>query len=294
MLTSDPWAITPEAHNSLMSLFFNHLEAKESSALAINRFAKNIYKLNINEDEEDGLEEMLGYQEPTLEDMGDGLYKISLAGIIGRKLSHFEKICGGIDTQDIINLLKQAEEDENIKGLLIDWDSPGGTVEGTPEAARRIAEFNKPLVSYTSGQMCSACTWLAAGSDLIYGSESSDIGSIGVYTVHVDTYKHYEQMGIKMDVIHNKEGIHKTAMYPGTELTEEQRAYVAESVQETYEMFITHMQTYRGNLDPSVLTGKTYYGKKAEQNGLIDGVLDFDEVVDEAKTLVRLWANEQK
>jgi ClpP class serine protease len=87
--------------------------------------------------------------------------------------------------------------DESIGAIVIQIDSPGGNVAGTPEVARKIYEARgkgKAIIAQADSLMASAAYYIGAAADEIVATPSSEVGSIGVYAVHEDA-SGYERAG---------------------------------------------------------------------------------------------------
>ncbi len=88
--------------------------------------------------------------------------------------------CGEPGTETMGNWLKEAYNNENIVGVLLDIDSGGGSVDGTGEFAQIIENRNKPVVAFCSGLIASAAYWIGSSCDMIVISfETVEVGSIG-------------------------------------------------------------------------------------------------------------------
>lgn len=258
LVTGAPWLITPAGHSSVRTLIENHLAGK-----AIN------------------LADIVGEPEqPRIEENGVGV--IPIKGVIGKGLSKLEKTCGACDTKDVESELAQMLDDPTCKAILLDVDSPGGTVSGVPELAAKIAaaDDRKPVLAFTDGQMCSAAYWLASGVRVIYASPSAEVGSIGVYMPWVDSTKAYENEGYKVEVIKNTGGTFKGMGMPGTALTDDQRAHLQERVDEIFGMF-TVAATYRRKISPDAMRGQTLMAAAAKAGGLIEGIGEYSDAIQE-------------
>ena len=101
------------------------------------------------------------------ERVAPGVAAVELHGIIGRKLSAMEMECGGCDLECVEENLSAALADPMVAAVVLDIDSPGGTVSGVGEFARKIGLLStaagKPVIAYASGQCCSAAYWIACG-----------------------------------------------------------------------------------------------------------------------------------
>ena len=128
------------------------------------------------------------------------------------------------DMQQASDTLRQAAADATIHTVILDIDSPGGTVNGTPELAHAVATLSdsKHVYAFTSGQCCSAAYWIASQTDGIYASPSAIVGSIGVILPILDATARYEKEGFKVEVF--SAGKYKSTGVEGTSLTDERFA----------------------------------------------------------------------
>lgn len=263
VLTEEPLLITPAAHASLLKLFEEHrgLSAEEFRA------------------KREGVD--LCGEEVELDQMEiiDGIAHIPIGGPIGRGLGKFEKGAGAVDVEDVMDELDQAEEDPLVYAAILDIDSPGGMVSGTPELADRISAFAKPIYAFSAGLMCSAAYWIACSADAIFATKSADIGSIGVFAPFLDQSERMKMAGLKMEVISS--GKYKGAGFPGTSLNKDQRQHMQERINETARMFYDHVQAHCPDAALEDMQGQAFKAQTAADKGLIDQVVENkDEVVD--------------
>jgi signal peptide peptidase SppA len=165
-----------------------------------------------------------------------------------------------------------AESRDDVKAVLLDIDSPGGMVTGTPELADQIEACDKPVFAWSDGLMASAAYWLGVSADQVYTSSTAEVGSIGVYLPWRDSSKMMEDRGIKTEVF--RAGKFKGMGYPGTSLNDEQRALLQAEVDDIYDLFASHVQRNRlGRVNKETMQGQTFRGKNAIKHSLIDGVM---------------------
>ncbi len=198
----------------------------------------------------------------------NGIAHIPVGGAIGKNLTPFDRGSGAVDVNDLAAELQQAEEDPAVRGILMHFDSPGGMVSGTPELARTVERVQKPIYSFTDGLLASAAYWIAAATDGIFATATANVGSIGVYVPFHDLTKRAEMQGIKVELI--KTGKYKGMGYPGTALTEDQRAHLQERVEE-------HVRRHRSGVKADSMQGQTFLGAQALSRGLIDGLVENSE-----------------
>lgn len=202
----------------------------------------------------------------------NGLATIPVYGVIGQKLSAIEKSCGACDCKDVGRELGIAAGRPDVSSILLDIDSPGGTVNGTPELADQIAAIDKPVFAFTDTLMASAAYWLGASADQVFAARTAEVGSIGVYMPWKDLSAYYERAGVKVDVI--RAGRYKGMGYPGTSLTQEQRELLQEQVNAIYGMFAGHVQSMRGGkVEKETMQGQMFMAQAARERGLIDGIV---------------------
>ncbi len=254
-----PALITPEAHASIRALLEARLGLGNDNTPVPNLRAPG--------------QGMCGEEVPVAQmEVIDHVAHIPIGGAIGQKLTGFERGRGAVDVQDIANELAQCEADRDVKAILLDIDSPGGMVSGTPELAQVLDQVRKPVYAFSNGLMASAAYWLGCTADLVFCSSSANIGSIGVYLPVMDMTGFYESRGVKVELI--KAGKLKGIGYPGTTLTESAREHLQTRVNQIYQMFTKQVTSMRGGIAESTMQGQTFLGDEARSLGLVDGIVN--------------------
>lgn len=95
-------------------------------------------------------------------------------------------------------LLHAARTDPTVRAIVLDIDSPGGSVYGVSELAAQIRETRavKPVIAAVSALGASAAYWLASQATTVVAAPSAEVGSIGVFTLHLDVSRALEAGGI--------------------------------------------------------------------------------------------------
>ena len=232
--------------------------------------------LKAGDDLEDMMEMLFG-PKPMMIKSGD-LAIIPVKGVIGSGLTELEKMMGATDIEDIQEMLEDAERDPGVETIILDFDTPGGTVTGVPEMAARIRACKKRTIGWTCKQSCSAGMWLMSQCDEVYVSPSSIVGSIGVYIPIYDMKAAYAEEGITVDLI--KAGWAKGAGYTGTSMTPEQRKLFQDDVDEMHQWFIGDVKAVRTFADEADMQGQCWSGKKGAEKSLVSGLLNtFDDLL---------------
>ena len=259
-LTCDPWLLPPQIHVKLTEIATNHArggdfeERQHAVAAAMPMNGKK-----------------RAYQ------MAGNTAVIPVEGIIGRKFSD-ALYSSGVTSIDVLDrMLAEAATDDQIGSVLLVFDSPGGLAMGVPEVGQRIRQVgeSKPVLAYADGLMGSAAYWLASQANAIYAMPSADVGSIGVYIAVLDQSRRAEMAGLEVNLF--KSGKHKGMGYPGTRLSDEQKAMLQERVDTLAAQFKAAVREGRGKpIDDDCMQGQSFDAATAMKNGLVDSVCDLE------------------
>jgi len=212
--------------------------------------------------------------EPELLTVENGVGVVSIHGPLMKRPDFFARLLlGATDMEGATAALEAARDRADVQAVFLDVDSPGGTVNGTPELAALVAAVSKAKYTYafTDGQMCSAAYWIASQADAIFATPSARIGSIGVLMPMLDESKAFEQAGLKVELF--AAGKFKSIGVAGTALTDEQRAWLQAQIDETYADFKAAVLARGRRITPEVMEGQCFSGRKASYNSLTSGVV---------------------
>jgi signal peptide peptidase SppA len=208
---------------------------------------------------------------------------IQVFGTIVQRASQLGPCEGGTGTVDISNALTAAMNDETISQILVEFDTPGGSVFGVSELGDQIraASAQKPVVGIANSMAASAGYWLMSQCSECYVTPGGMVGSIGVYTAHEDVSKAMEAEGISVTLI--SAGKFKTEGNPFGPLDEEAIANTQASVDDYYAMFTKAVAKGRGVPIDSVRNGmgqgRVLGADAALAEKMVDGVMPFGDVV---------------
>jgi len=185
-------------------------------------------------------------------------------------------------SQTILENLKSANEDSGIKAIILEINSPGGTVIASKEIADYIGLINKPVISVIREVGASGAYWIAASSDSIIADPLSITGSIGVTSSYIEINGVLEKFDAKYQEL--TAGENKELGNPLKELTDEERAILEKKLEIIHEFFLEKIQETRTITDlKRVETGEFFLGVEAKELGLIDKFGNLDTAVEEAK-----------
>ncbi len=190
---------------------------------------------------------------------------------------------GACAIADLQTKFRMALADPAVKTILFRFDSPGGEVTMVPEFADEIfaARGQKPIVAVADTLVASAAYWLGAQVETIYASVSARLGSIGVYTEHVDYSGLLAKNGIAITLI--SYGAHKTDGHPYAPLPDDVRARIQARVDEIGAEFDAAVargrKVSKKDVADSFGQGEVFRGKQAIALGMADKLGTFSQVL---------------
>lgn len=182
--------------------------------------------------------------------------------------------------------LDRAEADENVKAVVLRVDSGGGVSTAGEEMSIYVRDFSKPIVVSSASMNASAAYEISSQADWIVTAKTTAIGAIGTALQVTDLSGLYEKLGINIQDITSAES--KDSSYGTRPLSEEERQYYQDMVDQINETFIQTVAEGRGMDVESVralATGLTYTGMDAVDNGLADQIGTLDDACAKAEEL---------
>ena len=142
----------------------------------------------------------------------------------------------GVPADRIVEQIEAADQDGNVKALVLKLNTPGGEVVPSDDIRRAAAEFDGPTVAYATDLCASGGYWIASGCDELWARDASLVGSIGVRSAIVSAAELAEKVGIGYEGF--SRGKYKDAGTPLKELSDEDRSYFQHLSDGFYERFI--------------------------------------------------------
>ncbi len=216
----------------------------------------------------------------------DGRALIPVGGLIAK---HARMVNGvsqprGTSLEMLRGQVREALADPKARSIFLHIESPGGSATGLADFADELyqAGAEKPVVAFADDLAASAAYWLGAQANAFYGSRRANVGSIGVYSLVVDSSAWAENEGLKVHIL--RTGDHKGVGAPGVKIEQEQLDVLQEQVNETFEDFLRGVLRGRaGALDEETLRkladGRTYAAAAAQRRGLLDAVMTLEEAL---------------
>lgn len=208
---------------------------------------------------------------------------LGLYGVISPRMNMMTQISGGTSLDQWLQAFRQLRDDPDVASVVIDGDTPGGSVHGLIEAGSEIfkAREIKPIIGQVNHVVASAGLWLMSACSEIVCSPSGEIGSLGCYMVHEDWSKANEMMGVKPRYI--SYGKYKTEGNFDNPLDDEAEAYLQAQVDRVGQRFEKTVSKYRDMPLAKVRSdfgqGRMLMAEDALDAGLIDRIGTLDETI---------------
>ncbi len=224
-------------------------------------------------------------QEAARAGQGANIAVLPFYGVVTQRGNMADDISGpgSASTQKFTTALRQALQDPSVGAVLIDIDSPGGSVYGVEELANEIisSRSQKPIIGLANSLAASAAYWVGAACSELYVTPSGEVGSVGVWQAHEDWSKALDDAGVKTTFI--SAGKYKVEGNYTEPLGDEAREFMQSRVDDYYAAFTKGVSKGRGvGIDvvrKEFGQGRVYGAQQAHSAGMVDGVMTFDDVV---------------
>lgn len=214
-----------------------------------------------------------------------GIAVLPLYGVVTQRGNMVGDVSGpgSISTQQFASALRSALADDTVSQILIDIDSPGGSVYGIAELADEIvsARSQKPVIAVANSLAASAAYWIGCSASEFYVTPGGEVGSIGVWQAHFDQSQALATEGVKPTLI--SAGKYKVEGNPYVPLDEDAQAFMQSRVNDYYATFTKAVARGRGvsiaQVRDGMGQGRVLGADAALAQNMVDGVATFDDVV---------------
>ncbi|MGC8594986.1 MAG: signal peptide peptidase SppA [Candidatus Kryptoniota bacterium] len=179
-----------------------------------------------------------------------------------------------LSSDKIISYLKQVSENASVKAIVLRIDSPGGGVAASQEIyeeVKKISSSVKPVVVSMGSIAASGGYYVSCAATKIVANPGTITGSIGVIAMFPNYAGLMEKLGLGMNVI--KSGKYKDSGSPFRAMTDADRKYFQNVVDDSYSQFLDAVATARKlSLDKlkAYADGRVFTGREALKLGLVD------------------------
>lgn len=216
---------------------------------------------------------------------GGGIAVLPLYGVITQRGNMIEDVSGpgSVSTQKFAAALRQALADESVSQILIDIDSPGGSVYGVAELADEIvaARAQKPIIAIANSLAASAAYWIGCSASEFYVTPGGEVGSIGVWQAHFDYSQALAAEGVTPTLI--SAGTYKVEGNPYAPLEPEAQAFMQSRVDDYFLAFSKAVAKGRGvpiaQVRNGMGQGRVLGADAALEQNMVDGIVTLDKAI---------------
>jgi ClpP class serine protease len=216
----------------------------------------------------------------------DGTAIIPIKGPITSQENMFTMFFGGTALDTLAKDLHKAVNDDSVKAILLDVDSPGGVAVGPSEVADMIyqARSKKPVWSYIGRHGCSAAYWLACAADKVIANRSALVGSVGVVTAIPVQEKPDSEGYLTIEIVSSNASNKRPDPRTDDGIKEIRR-----ELDSLEGEFTNNLAKYRGVSSDTIRRdfgrGGVVIGTDALSAGMVDSLSSFEELMQELATL---------
>jgi protease-4 len=217
---------------------------------------------------------------------GNKIAVISLRGLISTSVG------GNVGESMVDDLrwqLEQARNDEDVRAVVLEVDSPGGEVTASDMIYNAVVKTRakKPVIVYMESLAASGGYYVSCGGKYLMANETSITGSIGVIIQTLNYEQLFNKIGLASVVF--KSGKFKDMLSGTRPITPEERDYIQSFVMKTYEKFLGIVAKERNlpadGLRNGIADGRILSGRDALENKLVDGLGQIEDAYAKAKEL---------
>ena len=275
-----PWALMPERLQAMSGILTRWSAGEPPSD-------ETMFQVNTDRVLRDSRKQMAAASS------GSGIAVLPLYGVVTQRGNMVDDISGpgSSSTQQFTSVLRQMLADDTVGQILIDIDSPGGSVYGVSELASEIikARAQKPVIAVANSLAASAAYWIGCSASEFYVTPGGEVGSIGVWQAHFDYSKALEEDGVKPTLISS--GKFKVEGNPYVPLDEQAQAFMQSRVDDYYNAFVEAVALGRGVSINDVKTGmgegRVLGAEAALAQNMVDGIATFDDVLAKMQAKIR-------
>lgn len=262
-VSETPWAILPSKLVEIREMFWrkvNGIELTQEQIEAITAAA----------------------QRPKVPSQGK-VAVIPISGVIAPHADLMTEMSGGTSIDGFLSNFRMAMADPSVSSIVLDIESPGGSVELIQEAGDEIraARSKKNVVAVANAFAASAAYWLMSQASEAVVTPSGQVGSIGAVAIHQDVSQALADEGIKPTIITSSP--YKAESSPFAPLSDEAKQALQENVDAYGAAFIQAVAKGRGvsasTVEKTYGQGRMVRAEPALAAGMVDRIASFDQVI---------------
>ena len=270
-----PWAILPAKLTDILGVLYSK---EHGELLDDEKLEAKVEEIN-NADKRYSVE--------------DGIAIIPIYGILSKRFNIISALSGGTSYELLGKDIESALSDNDVKGLFLDTDSPGGAVDGMTDVTDVIYNARngaKPIMAFANGLMASAAYHIGSAADYVVAANpTTQVGSIGVIMApHMDYSKRYAKEDIKVTTFYA--GKFKMTPNKYTPLSKDDKNYIQDKLDYLYSLFVDAVAKHRNStsdiVNRDMAEGRIFIGNQALDAGLVDDILNKSQAIEHLKEMI--------
>jgi signal peptide peptidase SppA len=208
---------------------------------------------------------------------------LPMVGTMTQRANMMTEHSGMLSTDTFGKMINQLANDPSVKSIILDIDSPGGSMFGIEELTQNIraAAGQKRVVAVANSLMASAAYYTGSAATKVFAAPGSLVGSIGVIMTHIDHSEALAAEGVKYTFV--TAGKYKALGNATEPMGEDAMAYMQGLVDDGYDQFLSavaqNRRVSKSKVKEQYGQGKVLSAKDALSVGMIDGIRTLDEVI---------------
>ena len=206
-----------------------------------------------------------------VESLSGNVALIPIKGVIVGEDDSGSFIESSSSSQEIIKMIEKAQKNQNIRAIILEINSPGGSAVASEEIAEAVKKTNKTTVAWIRELGASGAYWIASSSDHIVANRVSITGSIGVIASYLEFSGFLQRYNISYERLIS--GKYKDIGSPFMELSPEGKAIFQQDLDLIRDYFVSEVAKNR-NMNKKdvdkIANGLFYLGSQAKDFGLVD------------------------
>ncbi len=181
-----------------------------------------------------------------------------------------------VSSLQVIDYIREADKNTNVKVIVLEINSPGGSPVASDEIASAVKKAQKPVIALIREAGASGGYWIASAADYVIAHKMSLTGSIGVVASHLEFSGLMEKYGVGYERL--IAGEVKDMGTPFRKMDEIERAIMQKKLDLLHDYFIdevAHNRNLSREKVKKLATGEVYLGVEAKQLGLVDELGDY-------------------
>ena len=197
-----------------------------------------------------------------------------------------------LSSENIVRQIKKYRENPSVKGIVFRIESPGGGVSASQEIyeeVKKTRDSGKPVVVSMGSVAASGGYYVSCGATKIVANPGTVTGSIGVISQFMNFNQLMGKVGVGTTTV--KSGKFKDTGNPYREMTEEEKKYFQETIDDVYQQFLSVVETERKishDAAKKLADGRIFTGKKAYEVGLVDTLGTYEDAIALAAHLAKI------